>query len=166
MGVLGWVSLVFDRVLYKKNSNTPVRFQTEPPERSDGVVMKRSAESPSCVVVTIPGDYQGTELAFEFRLTKHDNKFMTPGVQTALESVWRDLPVKGDVPQSLFVASEALGFCDRQLTETAVPSCEDSPPFLLRFTRAREKQEFVGAWPVWVPVLSSVGVLTGMLSFV
>jgi len=138
-------------------------FIVEPPERSDGVTLKRAAEDPSCVVIGIPGDFNGTELAFEFRLTEHEHKFMTPGVQTALESVWQHLPVRADVDRDLFVASEVLGFCDRQQTETAVPACEDSPPFMLRFSKSHGKNEFPADWPVWVPLLASVTVLGGML---
>jgi len=161
-------------------------FVAEPPARSDGVTTKRSAEEPSCVVVTVPPELAEVsvsafarcsspapslmclcpfvlQLALEFRLQRHSHRFITPGVQTALESVWRALPVRGDVSKSLFVASEARGFCDRQEIDITVPGCDDYPPFLVNIRRAGSPDTFPLAWPTWVPAISALAVLVAAL---
>ena len=111
----------------------------EPPTRSDAIKLTRSAEHPACVVVTVPGNVSSASVALEFRLSKHEHRYITRGAQTALESTWSNLPVTQKIQRGLFVASEARklmflvlflfsfinvswagGYCERQEMDTQV----------------------------------------------
>ena len=96
-------------------------------------------------------------LALEFRLRMHENKFLTLGAQTALESIWNSFPVNGKVQKSLFVASEANQFCDNQQIDYVVPDCNDNPPFLLNIRYTNGQKTVFWYWPVWVPLLVGLG---------
>ena len=132
----------------------------EPPARTDGVVLKRSSEHPSCVVIQLPQNMDkdfNINLALEFRLRMHENKFLTLGAQAALESIWNSFPVNGKVQKSLFVASEANQFCDNQQIDYVVPDCNDNPPFLLNIRYTNGQNTVFWYWPVWVPLLVGLG---------
>lgn len=156
MGLFGLVLvvfLIFKAKLKLKNITTCI----EPPARQDGIVLKRSAEYPFCVVIQVPDNVTEATLALEFRLQKHRHKFITRGAQMALESAWRHLPVSSDISESLFVANEALGFCDKQEIDTHVPACDDNPPFLLHLKKMSTPSENLLYWPTWVPLVGSLG---------
>ena len=71
----------------------------------------------------------------------------------------RQLPVSAQVPESLFVASEAQSFCEKQEIHTAVASCDDKPPFLINIRLTEDTNSFILYWPAWVPLLGGVGTL-------
>ena len=102
--------------------------------------------------MTVPGSVLAASVALEFRLSKHEHRYITKGAQVALDSAWDHLPVAGKIQRGLFVASEARksqsvtalstfctvnllssgGFCARQEMDTEVRQTRNFFPRLPR----------------------------------